>query len=261
MNKFTTLLASALLVTTAFANAADMSGTYAVVEAGYAMPTDKDKTLNSGITDVNKLFPTVSDFSGSKKKPGVGIFAVGVGYKFDQNFRSDFTFNYLTNSTVKYSNTQTASVTQEITTPAINEGDADVVLSQTINHPVNLSVKSKTTIFSGMINGYYDITAFGDMFTPYVGAGIGLAKVNYKMSGSMSAGGISEDLGSLKTSGMTFAYQVGAGTLVKVSDGIDFKIGYRFVDNGKPKLKDADVAISKHNFRTHQIVAGLQFAL
>ncbi len=237
MNKFTTLLASALLVTTAFANAADMSGTYAVVEAGYAMPTDKDKTLNSVIQGYNAIEPKTT-LPDSKKKPGVAVLGLGAGYKFDQNMRSDFTLNYLTNSTVKYSGSQTIDTTT-----------------------YSLSLKSKSTVFSAMINGYYDITALSEMFTPYVGAGIGFSVINYKLSGIIENN--PKKSGSAKITGTSFAYQVGAGTLVKISDGVDFKIGYRFVDNGKPKVKIGTTVYTptKHSFRTHQIVAGLQFAL
>jgi opacity protein-like surface antigen len=237
MNKFTTLLASALLVTTAFANAADMSGTYAVVEGGYAMPTGKDKILNSVVADTNKVYTT--KLADSKKKPGVAVLGLGAGYKFDQNMRSDFTLNYLTNSTVKYSASQ------------------DVAANK-----YSLSAKAKLTVFSAMINGYYDITALSEMFTPYVGAGIGFSVINYKISGQRSTDNVKDRDYSGKIAGRTFAYQVGAGTLVKISDGVDFKIGYRFVDNGKAKVKSlSGAAITEHNFRTHQIVAGLQFAL
>ncbi len=218
MNKFTKLLTvAALLGSTAVANAADNS-MYLLLEGGYSKMANKDKIITS--------FEAQENITVTKKakKAGNGFVAVGAGFRFDPNFRTDVTLNFLPTTTTKVSGTELGNA---------------------------ITAKSKLSSFATMINGYYDVTAFGDTFTPYVGAGFGLAKNTYKLSDS--------DGTSLKAKGgASFAWQVGAGTLVKVTDAVDLKVGYRYMDFGGVKVKNTTL---KTNFRAHQFVAGVQFSL
>jgi opacity protein-like surface antigen len=202
MNKFIKLLTvAALLGSTAVANAADNS-MYLLLEGGYAKTAAKDKIL-------------LNNTASKAKKAGTGVFAVGAGYRFDSNFRTDVTLNFAPTVTTKLKGTTS---------------------------------KSKVKSFATMANGYYDITAFGDTFTPYVGAGFGVAAIKYK----------SETATTSKAKGTQFAWQVGAGTLVKVTDAVDLKVGYRYMNLGGVKQKTTGL---KTKFASHQFVAGVQFSL
>lgn len=94
-----------------------------------------------------------------------------------------------------------------------------------------------------MINGYYDIDT-GSKLTPYVGAGIGYAKIK----GKVLEASYSED-------GNNFAWQVGAGVGYALNDKVSLDAGYRYVDYGdftKDELKWESSA--------HELYVGARYA-
>ncbi len=58
--------------------------------------------------------------------------------------------------------------------------------------PTTVNVTTKTSVYSAMLNVYYDIET-GTEFTPYVGAGLGYARVESKAS--LSDNGVGKKLG------------------------------------------------------------------
>lgn len=84
-------------------------------------------------------------------------------------------------------------------------------------------IKTKVETQSVMLNGYYDIDT-KTKITPYIGAGIGYAKVK----GTAYTGGIK--LGSMDDD--NFAWQVGFGTSYAVNEHICLDAGYRYMDYG-----------------------------
>lgn len=68
-------------------------------------------------------------------------------------------------------------------------------------------------IYSGLVNGYYDIKGVSKAFTPYVTAGAGVGRIEYVDS---SVDGNS-----------AFAYQVGAGVLVSLADNVSADLRFR----------------------------------
>lgn len=74
-----------------------------------------------------------------------------------------------------------------------------------------------------MVNAYYDINT-GTKFTPYLGAGIGYAKVKGKANISALGSGSIDD--------NNFAWQIGAGVGYAVNENVSIDAGYRYVDNG-----------------------------
>lgn len=104
---------------------------------------------------------------------------------------------------------------------------------------VNTKIESQSL----MINGYYDIDT-GSKLTPYVGAGIGYAKIKGKVLESS----YSED-------GNNFAWQVGAGVGYALNDKVSLDAGYRYVDYGdftKDELKWESSA--------HELYVGARYA-
>lgn len=237
MNNFTKFLAvGALISSTALANAADSSNMYLLLEGGYSKMANKDKIISDSVDRDNSMvgYGPVT-ISKKLKKASGGFIGAGVGYKFDPNFRTDFTLNFLPTTTTKTS------------------------FDNVNKSPV--SYKGKLSSFAGMINAYYDINSFGDMVVPYIGAGFGLAKNNYKISNAYkSSSTVQDEVETDKSkAGAQFAWQVGAGTLVKIADNVNLKIGYRYMDFGKVKLK-SDSSL-KSNVRAHQFIGGVQFSL
>ena len=91
---------------------------------------------------------------------------------------------------------------------------------------------------SVMLNGYYDIDT-DTKLTPYVGAGIGYAKIKGKLL--VDALSASEDDNS-------FAWQVGAGVGYALTDSVTVDAGYRYVDYGDFSNDDVKIDTSANEF-------------
>ncbi len=76
-------------------------------------------------------------------------------------------------------------------------------------------------ILSIMGNGYYDIALGSDVELSLM-AGAGFAQVNFD-----DMGGVEDDI-LLSTTEVAFAYQIGAGLAIPVSDGIMLEAKYRY---------------------------------
>ena len=106
---------------------------------------------------------------------------------------------------------------------------------------VNMEIESQ----SSMINGYYDIDT-GSKLTPYVGAGIGYAKIKGKLS----------VLGeSYSADDNNFAWQVGAGVGYALNDKVSLDAGYRYVDYG-----DFTEEGLKWESSAHELYVGARYA-
>lgn len=97
-----------------------------------------------------------------------------------------------------------------------------------------------------MINGYYDIDT-GSKLTPYVGAGIGYAKIKGKLS-VLGESPYSEDDNN-------FAWQVGAGVGYALNDKVSLDAGYRYVDYG-----DFTKEGLKWESSAHELYVGARYA-
>jgi len=109
------------------------------------------------------------------------------------------------------------------------------------------------------VNAYYDF-ATGTQFTPYVGAGLGLAMLNSKATWATD----DPDSGSLGSKNNTnFAWNVGAGVAYEVVQNVSLDFGYRFAGLGKVRTKtdkDDDFHMKAKNIYQHQIMLGMRFS-
>lgn len=101
-------------------------------------------------------------------------------------------------------------------------------------------VDSDVSVTSLMANVYYDIKT-GSFVTPYVGAGLGIAKV---------------DVGKGTFRGVTLwesdddtvmAYQIAAGVGFAVSQNVTIDLGYRFFGTQNAQFEFTDAEVSSHN--------------
>jgi opacity protein-like surface antigen len=125
--------------------------------------------------------------------------------------------------------------------------------------PLHTSVTTTTLMF----NGYYDIARF-DRFTPYVGAGVGLA---YNKTGGVSFTDNAALVNVIEgDSRWSLAWSLMAGVGVQLTERTTLDIGYRYLDMGKaesgiidnigfvnPKVRIDDLA-------AHEFKVGLRFA-
>ncbi|MDR1338179.1 MAG: outer membrane beta-barrel protein [Rickettsiales bacterium] len=86
----------------------------------------------------------------------------------------------------------------------------------------------KTNTFA--VNAYYDLDT-GTAFKPYVGAGFGVAHINYDtQSYGLTAAGQDEQYG--KGSTESIVWSVGAGVSYDIDANIAIDLGYRYTDFG-----------------------------
>ncbi len=144
----------------------------------------------------------------------------GIGYRFNTSVRADVTVDY--------------------------RSDADVRATLA----GGTAVTSKVGGWTVMFNGYWDIDKFGAV-TPYIGAGVGLARLQTKdQSGGNAENGA--DTNSLAWAGMLgLTIDTGmAGTMVD--------LGYRFIGLGKFKQESGGAVYDP--MMAHEVRAGLRFA-
>ena len=85
-----------------------------------------------------------------------------------------------------------------------------------------------------MFNGYYDIARF-DRFTPYVGAGVGLA---YNKTGGVSFTGNAALVNVIEGDNRwSLAWSLMAGVGVQLTERTTLDIGYRYLDMGKAEVR------------------------
>ncbi len=117
------------------------------------------------------------------------------------------------------------------------------------------SSKSEISGRSFMLNGYYDIEN-PTVFKSYVGAGVGMAKVEYKFKDTYPAA--PEDNETFTHSKNKFAYSLMAGVGAEVSENVTIDVGYRYTDYGSFSKTVEDGKL-KFDTKAHQILAGVRY--
>lgn len=110
--------------------------------------------------------------------------------------------------------------------------------------------KTKVTAHSLMWNTYYDIPT-GLPVRPYVGAGIGVARVK----ATLSWPDFNEKFSMKKTK---FAYQLGAGVSYDLTSNWAIDAGYRYLDYGKFTKTDED-GKNTLKTKTHNVHLGVRY--
>jgi opacity protein-like surface antigen len=100
------------------------------------------------------------------------------------------------------------------------------------------------------------LNAFGvyhsdSRWSPYLGVGIGAARIE---ASDLTVTG--QPLGS--GSAIVFAYQVGAGIDVALTDYLNLDLGYRFFSSSKPKFTEANGQKFEMDYLSHNAVFGLR---
>ncbi len=125
----------------------------------------------------------------------------------------------------------------------------------------------KTSYYSAMLNLYYDIDT-GTKFTPYIGGGIGYARVKSKavVTGDIPGGHL--DISS-STHENNFAWQLGFGVSYQVTNNIDLDFGYRYSDYGNakdsvttpiPNLGAPLYADAKYSITSQEVLLGFRYS-
>ncbi len=121
------------------------------------------------------------------------------------------------------------------------------------------SIAGDTKIHALMVNGLYDFDGMADKgITPYVGAGIGIGRVNHRISGTN--GPLSIAYGDFD---YNFAYQGIAGVAVGLAEGLALDLSYRYFNMIGNSYEGALInglpSVVKANAGSHNFFAGLRW--
>lgn len=186
----------------------DPSGPYLRADVGYSLVMDTDGSQSAGALSSGSVDDTA-------------VLGGGIGYRFNQNFRTDIALDYRFDSGVT------------ATTAAGNTARTEV---------------DGTSI---MINGYWDIAKF-DAFTPYVGAGVGYAHLS--TATQTTTGGVANEDGD---STDNLAWAVTVGSSVDITSSLAVDVNYRFSDLGE--FRQA-TSTTYDDFQVHEARAGLRYS-
>ena len=118
--------------------------------------------------------------------------------------------------------------------------------------------KDKTEISgqSFMLNGYYDLEN-PTIFKPYVGAGVGMAKIKYHSKYTDFVYPEYNETNSVSKN--KFAYSLMAGVGAEITKNVTLDIGYRYTDYGSFS-KTIDDEKVKFDTKAHQVLAGVRYS-
>ena len=124
-------------------------------------------------------------------------------------------------------------------------------------------VKRKPKIESYFLNLYYEIGSKISVFNPYLGAGIGIARISDKLYTSVIDNGVIYKNSQTIPLKNNFAYKFVFGSSFDLNESIKFDLEYNYHDYGKTKnISDKENnQIGKTHYRSHCLSAGLRFGM
>jgi opacity protein-like surface antigen len=157
------------------------------------------------------------------------LISLGVGWQLNKQFRADLTGEYRWGSDFKALDSVNSTLLYGDGTV---EGTAQV----------NTLYRGDVSAYVGLMNGYVDLFRWGG-FTPYIGAGVGLARVkisDFTTSSTVtftdaSTGDVTKQTipGSAASNSETnFAWALMAGTSYDLAPDAKLDIGYRYLNLG-----------------------------
>ncbi|TYC52050.1 porin family protein [Rhodobacterales bacterium] len=165
---------------------------------------------------------------------GTFMIGAGVGYKFNNHFRTDFTIDY------------------EFPAEFSSKGDC----TSTCGAPGYSIEKADIDVWTFMLNGYVDIGTW-NRITPYVGAGLG---ASYVSTSNITFQNPDGSTGSYDSDGnWNFAWALMAGASYDITPNLALDAGYRYLNIGDGRSKQFSTAgqtsrieyedLSAHEFR------------
>lgn len=110
------------------------------------------------------------------------------------------------------------------------------------------NLNGDASVLAALGSGYFDFKNRSP-FTPYVGGGLGIARV--------FVGRVTNSAGQLlsnKDDDTVFAYQVGTGVGINAGTHLTFDLGYRYFGTSDPEFNDF-----KADFSSHNLLAGVRY--
>jgi opacity protein-like surface antigen len=123
--------------------------------------------------------------------------------------------------------------------------------------PVNWETKHTLNISTLFVNAYFDFNT-GTAFTPYIGAGAGMAFNYTGAKGEVSVPGAGAVSLSADQYDTTFAWNVGAGLSYAFTENIAADLGYRFVSTGYREVEKMGIKVGSAPY-IHEFYLGARF--
>ena len=153
-----------------------------------------------------------------------GVYALAVGYKFNDHIRAGFEVEYRDGYENKFSVEQKSAY--------IAETDDEYVIGYNTWTDTQIT---KIRSLSSMFSVYYDITKIHNI-TPYVLLGAGVARNVTDSSGTIyNHGGPQTHYSFSRGTNINFAWKIGAGVQYQIHNNINLDLHYQYVDLGKFK--------------------------
>ena len=106
-----------------------------------------------------------------------------------------------------------------------------------------------------MVNGYYDFRMVSPSVVPYLGGGIGGARVSFKATDP--ATGVT----GIDDNDMVFAYQFAAGVGFPISNQLTLDLGYKYFATAKPSFEPIGGGTQVDGeYASHNIFLGARFS-
>jgi outer membrane immunogenic protein len=214
MKKLLSLVA-ALILAIGFGATTASAQMYMSGNLGVVMVSDADVSLE-GITFAELTFDT-----------GLGLTA-GLGHAYGNGLRSEIELGYRAND--------------------LDKAKIDPFIADLAGVPRSIPLNGDVSSLSLMVNGYYDFQTGGPI-TPFVGGGLGFARVSL----DSSILGIDEN-------NTVFAYQLAAGGSISLNPRLNLDLQYRFFGTSDPKFTDDEGDRIKIEYMTHNLMVGLRYS-
>jgi opacity protein-like surface antigen len=163
-------------------------------------------------------------------QPGYAV-AGALGYLYGNGFRAEVELSH-----------RSADIGDFNT---VSAGGTAIALGNSVNE--SGSVSATSVLFNA---GYEMATSTG--FTPYVLGGVGVAHIN--VDNARVNGVLLSD-----SSDSVLAYQVGVGSLYKLTAHTSLDLSYRFFDTENPSLRDSSGAKFESELQTHNVMLGMRY--
>ncbi len=193
----------------------------------------------------------------------------GFGYQFNPNFRTDITIEQMFDSEF--------SGNFGVLLNGFNDpGGGPVAVN---NIAGTETVDASYSASNLMVSAYFDLPLMG-AFTPYVGAGVGVSRVNYAERRTLTCNpGPTESCvqpaagpAGTQVTGVvldaddtyySISYQLAVGTAYALSENLDLDVGYTYFSSSDgAELNYADgTAIDRDGFSIHRVNVGLRYEI
>lgn len=176
------------------------------------------------------------------------VVGVGAGYRFNDVFRADGTFDFMQGSS------------------DLSGVSLDTCSGAPSGTSCNLDASSSFSNYQLMANAYFDLATISG-FTPYIGAGLGFSYIDWDTPDI--TGNCVGFCGANTTTSESYngasswrsTYSLMAGVSYELSDRLSADIGYRFSDisSGRQWSKDDGSYANDGGFERHEIRFGIRF--